>query len=178
VLGKKLVDATFQKAILDALIENVRELKKYPSTETIKTIYNGTTKGSRARRLLVDFWACRARVDWDGIKKLREDTSDEFSDDLLYALVQRREKCSARPWIDKPESYYTHVSKDTRTCAREPTSDTEDVTSLVLARRPTQQSRTTNALGAGMYKGLGHSRRHLVDSDENDDGCDCTCHYM
>jgi hypothetical protein len=162
-LGEKLVDATFQKAILDALVENVRELKKYLSTETIKIIYNGTTKGSRARRLLVDFWACRASVEWDGIKKLREDTSGEFADDLLYALVQRREKCNARPWIDEPESYHTDVSIDTRTRAREPTSDTEDT-----ARRTTQQSRRTNASGASKYKSHNHSIRSEIVSDEEE----------
>jgi hypothetical protein len=83
VLGEKLVDAKFQEAVLKELIKNVRELEKYPSTETIKIIYNGTTEGSPARHLLVDFYACRASAKWDGIKKMRQDTNDQFADDLL-----------------------------------------------------------------------------------------------
>ncbi|KAF1835364.1 hypothetical protein BDW02DRAFT_523371, partial [Decorospora gaudefroyi] len=53
VLGSKLKDKKFQRMVLDAMIEMASKRGGNPSFPVIKTIYDGTTKGSPARRLMV-----------------------------------------------------------------------------------------------------------------------------
>ncbi|KAH8644972.1 hypothetical protein IG631_02436 [Alternaria alternata] len=54
VLGEKIVDYEFQNAVIQAIISDMGRKNKVPSLGTIKIIYDGTTEGSAARRLLVD----------------------------------------------------------------------------------------------------------------------------
>jgi hypothetical protein len=56
-LGEKLIDVTFLKAVLEALMEHVTLIDDFPSITAVQIFYDSTKTGSPARRLMVDFWA-------------------------------------------------------------------------------------------------------------------------
>jgi hypothetical protein len=75
----------------------------------IKVIYEGTTLGDPARRLLVDFWAFKAKSSWDGIKddqQITAVTSLDFVNEVIKALVSRRAvPIQSLPWVADLDSY-------------------------------------------------------------------------
>ncbi|KAF2242157.1 hypothetical protein BU26DRAFT_405911, partial [Trematosphaeria pertusa] len=56
VLGEKLMDVAFQNAVMDAILDRAMREDLYPSSGFTRIIFQGTTKSSPARKVLVDFW--------------------------------------------------------------------------------------------------------------------------
>jgi hypothetical protein len=115
VLGEKIIDHTFQNAIINAMIANHASAKpskkvpglKVPGWNTIDIIYKGTTERAPARRLLVDIWVFNMLPTWETLDTLKEVKYKPFADDLLRALIEKRgipDRAMARPWILEPES--------------------------------------------------------------------------
>jgi hypothetical protein len=110
VLGEKLMDATFQNAVLQCLIQCVNEEGSYPLGRTVKLAYERTTKHSPLRRLLVDFWVWERGRTW-GSSNMKRCEGVEFMNDLIMALLEKR-PCphSPRaevepPWRTNPGDY-------------------------------------------------------------------------
>lgn len=64
ILGEKLLDVKFKNAVIDAMIDVLRNQPEddlfIPGPLTVEIIYKGTTEDSLARTLLVDMWAAKA----------------------------------------------------------------------------------------------------------------------
>jgi hypothetical protein len=109
VLGEKIVDHGFQNAVIQAIISDMNRKNKVPSLGTIKIIYDGTTEGSAARRLLVDSWAHDIISSWKAKKDLLEDAYRPFLNDLFLAVVEKRLSSPLpenEPWILHLHSYH------------------------------------------------------------------------
>ncbi|EOA89537.1 hypothetical protein ACJQWK_02365 [Exserohilum turcicum] len=111
VLGEKLMDKTFQEAAIDAIIDNASESNAiYVARNMIKIIYDGTPKGSPARRLMVDLCAYSAATA-PGSTTMALLRGTDFFEELVPALIKVRAIPSARvqrPRIAQPETYYCH----------------------------------------------------------------------
>jgi hypothetical protein len=96
VVGEIFNDALFKNAVLDAFLE-VRINQPFmnfiePGKDAIAIIYDGTCKGSPARRLVVDMWVKFGEANWaDRLK----DMPDEFCLDLTRALLARNDESTA-----------------------------------------------------------------------------------
>ncbi|KAI4693231.1 uncharacterized protein J4E88_001602 [Alternaria novae-zelandiae] len=118
ILGEKLMDTTFQNAVLQCLIECVEQADCFPGDRTIKTAYKRTIKHSPLRKLLVDFWV------WHGDSEGAADDMNlslgtDFTNDLLKAMLEARpspdtsaEKVQP-PWLTHPEIYSIKGNKKT-----------------------------------------------------------------
>jgi hypothetical protein len=97
VVAEQLVDDTSKNMILETMLSKSREMIKgerwYPGLTTVKIIYDGTTSGSPARRLMVDFFAS-----FGGEKWLTPDLGIEAPREFLYDLSM---KFLAIPWQDR-----------------------------------------------------------------------------
>ncbi|KAF2122111.1 hypothetical protein BDV96DRAFT_137297 [Lophiotrema nucula] len=112
VLGEKLVDSAFQRAVLDAIIQRAHTRSAVPSYPFIKTVYGGTGAGSPVRKLVADFWVWGAKAEWDGFEKLVERTHVEFVNDLVKGLMEVRakpENQSLRPWVVDAGGYLASI---------------------------------------------------------------------
>jgi hypothetical protein len=114
VLGGKLLDKSFQEDVLMAFISMVKVVGKYPSNCTIQAIYDGTSAGDPARRLMVDMWAFKTKPSWNGLQEDRDvvaETSTVFANDVIRALVFRRAPpIESPPWVEEPESYLADIN--------------------------------------------------------------------
>ncbi|KAI4655898.1 hypothetical protein J4E93_000614 [Alternaria ventricosa] len=110
VLGERLMDPTFQNAVLQCLIECVEQEDSYPGDQTIKTAYKRTTKHSPLRKLLVDFWVWHGDSEW-AADDMNTSLGTEFTNDLLKAMLKLRPGPSedaeqVQPlWLNHPETY-------------------------------------------------------------------------
>ncbi|KAF2130162.1 hypothetical protein P153DRAFT_290245 [Dothidotthia symphoricarpi CBS 119687] len=110
VLGEKLMDKTFQDAVIDTMIGFNGSKRTTPASDAIIIIYKGTPGGSPARRLMVDFYAYMATSNWSGLhlKNISEFRGTEFLEELVPMLIEQREVPPLRvmrPWRALPESY-------------------------------------------------------------------------
>jgi hypothetical protein len=69
VLGERLLDETIQGALIKEIIRLAQLTDKesksyYPKGEAVNTIYRGTTAGSPARRLMVNFHVANGTTKW------------------------------------------------------------------------------------------------------------------
>ena len=110
ILGEKLVDQTFKNAVLDFMIENFSSKPKVlPNDKSVKIIYDGTPKGSPARRLVVDIWAYCMTPLSIGLSDLTCLRGTDYFEELIPALVAVRSvtpREKIRPWVAQPESYH------------------------------------------------------------------------
>jgi hypothetical protein len=109
VLGERLLDETFQDAVLAAIINATRE-GMFPSNKAIRVIYAGTTSASSpARRLMVDIFAYASEEEWFGSESFAKATSVEFVEDLVrgFARLCARTFTDDRhfPWLVNPGAY-------------------------------------------------------------------------
>jgi hypothetical protein len=146
VLGEKLIDVKFRKDVLQALFDNLGVAEVYPLTVTIKIIYDGTAKGSPARRLMVDFWACSGSLKWEAHQQLSKAVSVEFGNDFIPALLHHRERSSYKPWVTKPATYLANTDTESNTIAHEPASDSEEETEVVRQAHIIQDPNAQNQL--------------------------------
>lgn len=111
VLGERLMDVPFKNAIADTYVLYARGIaparRHYPSNEEICIIYDGTRSDSPIRRLLVDIWYSRGKLEW-------LQTDDELPADFLKAVVKEllRVRVSvenlSRPWKNNHLQYHDH----------------------------------------------------------------------
>ncbi|KAF2641294.1 hypothetical protein P280DRAFT_517500 [Massarina eburnea CBS 473.64] len=101
VLGERLLDIPFKNAIVDAYVLYARGnppgKRYYPSNEEIRIIYDGTGEGCPLRRLLVEIWYCRGKVDW--IER-DSDLPQDFLACVVKELLRVRVSVDqlSRPW--------------------------------------------------------------------------------
>ncbi|CAO2656323.1 Nn.00g051260.m01.CDS01 [Neocucurbitaria sp. VM-36] len=98
VLAERLQDIQTKNAILSRLFEMCREKQSdvkphYPGKRAISIIYNGTTSGSHARKLLVDLWTYNRLGSWN----VNVELPKEFCQELLYNLMDKRSPPSPNP---------------------------------------------------------------------------------
>ncbi|KAK5678244.1 hypothetical protein LTS10_009414 [Elasticomyces elasticus] len=98
VFGEKIVDQIFQDKVIDALVAATRNkvhprqdrlAALFPYGDTVDRIYNGTPRGSPARRLMVDMHAIRGKASWLNSENL-ERNNHEFIVDLALAMYEQR----------------------------------------------------------------------------------------
>ncbi|KAF2241953.1 hypothetical protein BU26DRAFT_391005, partial [Trematosphaeria pertusa] len=97
VFCDKVQDVFSKNKIVDAIIEATEEkqkdgLERYPSSTCISLIYDGTTRSSAMRRLLVDFYIEQGWSKWLG-EKDAEVLPKDFLFDVAQGMLERR----ARP---------------------------------------------------------------------------------
>jgi len=93
VMAEELMDVKLKNAILDIFAALTTEV--YPGAIVIKIIYEGTSAGSPARRLLADFCAHVANNNWlDDFHQYPH----EALVDALKAMAGLRKKPNSRPW--------------------------------------------------------------------------------
>jgi hypothetical protein len=127
VFGEKLMDETFQNTVLDAIIAH--STHGYPPAEAIKVIYDGTSKGSPARDLMVDFWAYSFTAYLNSAGKLHLFQDTDFLEELVPVLFARRgmpDKSVPRPWVSEPECYHAVPVDEVGTRKGEDGGDTSD----------------------------------------------------
>lgn len=100
VFCDKVQDVFSKNKIVDAIIEATEEkqkdgLERYPSSTCISLIYDGTTRSSAMRRLLVDFYIEQGWSKWLG-EKDAEVLPKDFLFDVAQGMLERR----ARPLQD------------------------------------------------------------------------------
>jgi hypothetical protein len=111
------MDTVFQNAVADALIVYARAdgvgKRAYPTHNDIRIIYDGTREDSPIRKLFVDIWCKRGKIEW-----LDKPTSDELPTDFLIAvtkgLMQDKPpgEVKSRPWRHDHMQY--HIPKSVR----------------------------------------------------------------
>lgn len=93
VLAEKIQDREAKRAAMDALLSRAREVQIneknwWPGPEAIAIIYSGTVGPCAARRLMVDFYTCKATGSWlDQAKGL---FPAKFLYDLAISLLDKR----------------------------------------------------------------------------------------
>lgn len=95
VLGDKLLDDTFRRTVIDAiveasLVERINWDPWFPGDEAILYAYSNTLKESPIRKLLVDFHVYYGDSEWIGDLKIAEQYPKSFLIDLSTALLDRR----------------------------------------------------------------------------------------
>lgn len=118
VLGEKLMDVAFQNAVMDAILDRAMREDLYPSSGFTRIIFQGTTKSSPARKVLVDFWTWAGNESWVAEHDdLCEDIHTDFVAALVPALLRQRAAPDpkARPWIKSPETYHVIEVRDRET---------------------------------------------------------------
>lgn len=100
VLAEKLQDIGAKNSAIDALIarSKVKDdhgVGRAPAPGSVKVIYNGTTAGSSARKLLVDFYAHRASLSY--MAEAEAELPEDFKHDLLIKMFALR-----KPGLEDP----------------------------------------------------------------------------
>jgi len=106
VLGEFLVHLVFQNCVLEAMMQEVKTSQ--PTIHVVRTIYDGTEKGSPARKLIVDMCARKMMPDARRIKRIEAEQDEELMVDLITALVKLRGKPEpdwSNPWVCMLEQY-------------------------------------------------------------------------
>jgi hypothetical protein len=62
----------------------------FPSPSNVKTIYEGTTNGDPARRLLIDFYVHHADLTWVGVNEPSRFQGADFLEELDPVLIAQR----------------------------------------------------------------------------------------
>lgn len=122
ILGDYLVDVPFMNAIADVYVLNARGIDGsralYPSNEEISVLYDGTSPDSPIRKLLVDIWMYRGKVEW-----LEKETEEgllprEFLVEVVRKLLElkkvREGETMSRPWKMAHEQYHDRRVEDAR----------------------------------------------------------------
>jgi hypothetical protein len=89
VVGERMLDKTVQNAIVKefarlATIESATGGRRYPGKECITRIYEGTTRESPMRRMMVDFYATHGNTKWP-----YKGQHPEFVEDLAEKLQEK-----------------------------------------------------------------------------------------
>jgi len=106
------MDEEFKKVVLEGVVATIKTTINgkghvYPSTKVVSEIYEGTSAGSPARRLFVDFYVWKAVGAWD-----YEGLPGEFLADLVRELITTRKKPEGEdPWVQSLEKYYEGGTK-------------------------------------------------------------------
>ncbi|KAF2768007.1 hypothetical protein EJ03DRAFT_138188 [Teratosphaeria nubilosa] len=90
VLGEKLMNTKLRNDVIDIALETARSTEKLPTNCTIDIIYEGTPKGSPARKLMVDIFIACASSEW--IDKDPSNANHEFLHELAIGLLDGRQK--------------------------------------------------------------------------------------
>ncbi|KAF1973571.1 hypothetical protein BU23DRAFT_132966 [Bimuria novae-zelandiae CBS 107.79] len=114
VLGEMILDIPFMNAIADVYVLNARGgdgvRAHYPTNEDIAVLYDGTSPDSPIRKLLVDIWMYRGKVEWldkeldDGA--LPREFLIEVTRELLKLKKAREGETMSRPWKMTHEQYH------------------------------------------------------------------------
>jgi hypothetical protein len=114
ILGDYLVDTPFMNAIADVYVLNARGIDNtralYPSNEEIGVLYDGTSPDSPIRKLLVDIWMYRGKVEW--LEKEAEEgiLPREFLVEVVRELLKLKKlkegETMSRPWKMTHQQYH------------------------------------------------------------------------
>jgi hypothetical protein len=96
----------FQDAVIDAFIERATPAadgrKTYPTTKAINTICEGTTAGSPARKLMVDFVYWGGTLSWLDGQTATAVWHEDFVNDTLKVLSVDRNRYRDRANVERP----------------------------------------------------------------------------
>jgi hypothetical protein len=98
------MDQKYKQAILNTVASAQQDAPDCPCTDAFLIIYDGTPKGSAARRLLIDMYAYGAynAPDWN---KEFELLLHEALVDIMCTMIRVRRENLAGPWTETMEAY-------------------------------------------------------------------------
>ena len=118
IQGEKLIDTFFQDAVVNAIVAATRSYdvdgsRSWPGERTVNIIYENTTEGSPARKLMLDIWHDQADSSWrcESTKTLTQ----EFLADLTFALIKKCENGALhgrRLTSDDTCAYHKHAKEE------------------------------------------------------------------
>lgn len=117
VLGDKLLDAKFQNAVLDAIVDTCstadrRDRKVYfPDANAVSHAYNNTTKSAKIRNMLVELYLHAAEAKW-----LSEEHPKEFLFSVAEGFAKRRRLFSVKSF--RKFKYYVDSELATKSLKR------------------------------------------------------------
>lgn len=97
VLGDKLLDAEFQNAVIDAILDTCSTADSqdgkvyFPDADAVNHAYNNTTKSSKIRKMLVALYRHSAGYQW-----LSEEHPKEFLFSVAKGFAKRRRLFSVK----------------------------------------------------------------------------------
>ena len=113
VLAEKLVDIKSKNLLIGTMIARSNE-GFFPTAESIQSLYRGTSKGNKVRRLLADIFAEKSESN-KFRKRNKAALPSEFWNDLAMALFAYRDRLQQGDQMrssDIPENYMEE-EKDT-----------------------------------------------------------------
>lgn len=108
VLGEKMMDPNFQDTVIDAFMKACTECGRTPGAYSmVNIIYGGTSVGSPARKLLIDFWTCTVHSDRLVHFDYARNAPVDFVNELLvgFSAARFRKISAVKPWITDRASY-------------------------------------------------------------------------
>jgi hypothetical protein len=111
VFGGKVMDTAFNKAILEMLIQVQVLYRWIPGSEVFCTLYDGTTAGCLARRLMTQFVACNVYVGGESKwPTILEGYPRELLIDVVTAMAGLRDRNLVNPWRKMGLRYLDMIS--------------------------------------------------------------------
>ncbi|KAF2827252.1 hypothetical protein CC86DRAFT_208688 [Ophiobolus disseminans] len=115
IISDKFVDIEFNKVVLNSIVDALEYQPYYspcyPGQGPIRIIYDGTTEGAPARRLLVDLWVKYVGESW--VKHIHAGLPHDFVVEFSRALLLK--KCdqleNTRSWKECITEYYQEQEK-------------------------------------------------------------------
>jgi hypothetical protein len=106
-LGERLEDMKYRNALLCVIRYYVVKEGLFPGGRAVAIIYEHTSRGSPARKMMVDFWAYAGNLSWLENNSIRPAVCPEFFEDLFPALLRVRTKPGREtwPWADNADAY-------------------------------------------------------------------------
>jgi hypothetical protein len=109
LLGEKLMDSTYQDAVMKAITHTATIGCSFPGDYWVRLAYKRTTASSPLRKILVDFWVWAGRNTWVEDGNVVKNTGKDFAKDVIAAFFNRREpyqdETEDRPWVKDLEAY-------------------------------------------------------------------------
>jgi hypothetical protein len=114
VLGEMILDVPFMNAIADVYVLNARGADgvraHYPTNEDIGVLYDGTSPDSPIRKLLIDIWMCRGKLEWLDTELDDPVLPREFLVEVMREVLKlkkgREGEMLSRPWKMTHEQYH------------------------------------------------------------------------
>lgn len=87
-LGDQIQDERLQNSVIDFIIKSVSVKGRYPlSSRQVTLVFDNTPKNSSLRKLVIDFWACRATCAWYQLEDCQGEDG-QYPSEFLYGVLK------------------------------------------------------------------------------------------
>jgi hypothetical protein len=107
LFGERIKDTSYKNAVLKEFAGSLETSKTSELEEATQIIYEGTAKGSKARRFIVDLAINQACPEW---KFMLSSCSKDLLVDILEVLLKDRTASNAQPWLIDISKYLENES--------------------------------------------------------------------